>query len=145
MAFLKTDKNNVEKEAAGILYILVMEIDGTAVYKIGVTQRKIEERVVEILASFFKSYRYFPWTRPKRFKSTSNVYSKEALLHRYYKKYKYTPEHVFGGSSEFFTGIELDELVDVYERCIAGEDLSAEIEANQEYKEFELKEEDGIH
>jgi len=120
---MKLKVSKADDSGSGILYILVMEIEDKTVYKVGVTQRaKIEDRVCEILASFFKSYRYFPWTRPKRFKKTNDVYEKEAKMHKYLSEYKYEPEKKFGGSTEFFCGIDLDVLVDLYEMMIVGEE-----------------------
>lgn len=124
---MKLKVTKAENSGSGILYILVMDIDGEVVYKVGVTQRdKIEERVCEILTSFFKSYRYFPWTRPKRFKKTDDVYEKETKMHKYLKEYQYKPEKRFGGSTELFTGIALDTLVDLYEKIIVGDEPEIE-------------------
>ena len=125
MSFFST-KTDIEDESAGILYILYIRLeDGTEVQKIGVTQRpKIQERVVEILASFFMSFRYFPYCYPKRFKTTSDVYKKEAMMHTYYKEYSHEFEKRFGGSTEFFTIEDLDDLLSVYARVLDGEDVN---------------------
>lgn len=65
---LTIGKTNADN--SGILYVLVVRLDcGTEVYKVGVTKRKIEERVAEILTSFWLSYRYFPYCYPNK-----NVY-----------------------------------------------------------------------
>ena len=122
MSFYTVDRE-IADESIGILYILVFDIDGETVYKIGVTQRKIQDRVAEILTSFWHQYRYYPYCRPKRFTSTSNVYKKEALMHKYFNEYRYKSEHVFGGCSELFHNVTLEELTEVYARCIAGEDI----------------------
>lgn len=124
---MKLKVTKAENSGSGILYILVMDIDGEVVYKVGVTQRdKIEDRVCEILASFFKSYRYFCWLRPKRFKKTEDVYEKEAKMHKYLKEYRYIPEKRFSGNTELFTGIALDTLVDLYEKIIVGDEPAIE-------------------
>ena len=124
---MKLKVTKAENSGSGILYILAMDIDGEIVYKVGVTQRdKIEDRVCEILASFFKSYRYFPWCRPKRFKKTDDVYEKEAKMHKYLKKYQYTSEKRFSGNTELFHGTSLDILVDLYEKVLVGEEPTLE-------------------
>ena len=124
MSFFKPNLKEVEDESSGILYILYIKIGEEDVVKIGVTKRKIEERVVEILSSFFLSYRYFPWCYPKRFKKTTNVYAKESMMHQYYKEYSYKTEKRFGGSTEFFIGIEEEELLRTYDKVINGEDIN---------------------
>ena len=112
--------SNPSKSGSGILYILIIRLAcGKEVYKVGVTQRaKIEDRVSEILTGFWVSYRYFPYCYPKRFKTTEDVYSKEAQMHRQLAEYKYVFEKEFGGHTEFFHEIELDELVQMYEDII---------------------------
>ena len=120
---MKLKVTKAENSGSGILYILVMDIEGEVVYKVGVTQRdKIEDRVCEILASFFKSYRYFCWLRPKRFKKTDDVYLKETKMHKYLSEYRYISEKRFSGNTELFTGINLDILVDLYEKMLTGEE-----------------------
>lgn len=121
---MKLKVTKAENSGSGLLYILAMDIDGEIVYKVGVTQRdKIEDRVCEILASFFKSYRYFCWCRPKRFKKTDDVYEKEAKMHKYLKQYQYTSEKRFSGNTELFNGISLDTLVELYEAMLVGDEL----------------------
>lgn len=96
-----------------ILYVLELDIQGVKVVKIGVTSRKVEQRVVEILTSCFQSFREFPYCRPKRFRKVKDAYAKEALLLDYFKEHKYKG-HTFDGCTEIFC-VGLDEVVRVYE------------------------------
>jgi DUF4097 and DUF4098 domain-containing protein YvlB len=105
------------KSSPGILYVILVELDGKSLVKIGVTHRRIEDRVVEILVSIFKKYREFPYCRPKRFKTVPNTYQKERLLHKHFSKYQYTPNKKFSGSTEFFD-IPLDDVVKVYDDMV---------------------------
>lgn len=115
---LTIGKDFVESDS-GILYVLIIRLEcGKEVYKVGVTKRKIEERVVEILSSFWISYRYFPYCYPKRFKNTSNVYDKETIMHKELAEYKFNFDKVFGGHTEFFSGIELEKLLEIYENTL---------------------------
>lgn len=106
----------------GIVYLVLFELDGKQLVKIGVTTRAIEDRVSEILVSIFKGYREFPYCRPKRFRKTFNIFEKEALLHEYFAKYRYTPDKKFSGSTEFFD-VPLDEVVKAYEHLLEGGSL----------------------
>ena len=110
----------VDKEEC-ILYLLEIMVGDLQVIKIGVTCRKIEDRVCEILTSFFKSYRYFPYLRPKRFRKTTDVYEKEAKLLEHFKEYKYEPDSRFSGSTELISGVDLDVVVEEYERLLNDE------------------------
>jgi hypothetical protein len=128
MVKFKVTKEKVSAgEDPGILYLVYFELEGKALVKIGVTGRTIEERVSEILVSIFKKYREFPYCRPKRFKKTSDVYEKEAQLHKYFEKYNYKFAKKFSGSTEFFE-VDLNLVVEAYEKLLAGENL---IDASQ--------------
>lgn len=114
----KSNKFKVEEDV-GILYLVYFRLDDKDLVKIGITTRTIEDRVSEILCSIFKKYREFPYCRPKRFKKTTDIFEKEATLHRYFEKYKYTPQNKFSGSTEFFE-IPLNIAVEAYESLLEG-------------------------
>ena len=123
------NKQSVEEDY-GILYVVHFELEGKSLVKIGVTARSIEERVSEILVSIFKIYREFPYCRPKRFRKTSEVYEKEARLHKYFDTYRYVTQHPFSGSTEFFD-VPLDEVVNIYEQLLDGKlDESMQSQSN---------------
>jgi hypothetical protein len=123
MTILTVSKTTPDiEEDIGILYLVHFKLDDKDLVKIGVTTRNIEDRVSEILVSIFKKYREFPYCRPKRFRKTSNVYEKEAILHEHFKDYNYIPEKKFGGSTEFFD-IPLDMVVESYENLLEGKPL----------------------
>ena len=121
---IKLQKEKSLEEDLGILYVVHFRLDDKDLIKIGVTARTVEERVAEILVSIFKRYRCFPYAYPKRFRVTSNVYEKEAILHKYFKEYNYTPEKVFSGSTEFFD-VPMDKVVTAYENLLNGKALDA--------------------
>jgi hypothetical protein len=123
MTILTVSKTTPDiEEDIGILYLVHFKLDDKDLVKIGVTTRNIEDRVSEILVSIFKKYREFPYCRPKRFRKTSNVYEKEAILHEHFKDYNYIPKKKFGGSTEFFD-IPLDMVVESYENLLEGKPL----------------------
>lgn len=104
----------------GLLYLLEIEVDGKVVVKIGVTCRdKIEDRCAEILVSHFKSYRFFPYLRPKRFRKVDDIFGKEKWLLEYFKDRKYESAKKFGGCQEL-VDVPIDEVVEVYEGLVSG-------------------------
>lgn len=115
------DLDSVSKKAA-ILYILELDVDDRRVVKIGVTSRGISDRVVEILSSHFKSYRFFCWCKPKRFRTVDDAYGKEAILLRYFSDRKYESAKKFSGCQEL-VDVDVLEVVEVYERLLGGEDV----------------------
>jgi len=56
----------------------------------------------------------------------------EAALHEYFEEYSWEPDKAFSGSTEFFKGVEEDELVRVYELALKGEDL---VNDKEKYKD----------
>ena len=115
MILTRVKKNKADE--CNILYVVLFELEGKSLVKIGVTSRNIEDRVTEILSSIFKKYREFPYCRPKRFRQTDMAYEKEAILHKLFEEYNYTPENKFSGSTEFFD-VPLDLVVDAYEKLL---------------------------
>lgn len=120
---LKVSKDACEDDP-GILYLTEFELEGKTLIKIGVTTRKLEDRMAEILVGIFKKYREFPYCRPKRFRQTGNVYEKESILHEHFKEFSYTPSKKFGGCTEFFE-VDLDTAVRAYEDLLNGKDLNS--------------------
>ena len=126
MIKLKVGRELVSEKGDGIVYLLYMWVDDLMVVKIGVTTRKVEERVVEILTSYWQQYRVFPKLYPKRFKKTSEILSKEQMLHEYFRDKQYEFEKKFDGSTEYFVIDDEEELLRVYADCLEGVDINGE-------------------
>jgi hypothetical protein len=113
---LVVSKKDVAQD--GILYVLLVQLEDKALVKVGVTCRaKVEDRITEILVSIWKRYRVFPELYPKRYKSTLDVYGKEARLHKLLEDYRYKTKHKFSGSTEMFD-VDLDVVVSMYEEML---------------------------
>ena len=110
------------EDARSTLYLLHMEIEGKKVCKIGITSKKIEDRLQGIVMSFFSKYRYTPWIYPKRFRKIDSALVKEQKILEYMKEYKWQSEKQWGGWTETLD-VELDVLVGVYEKVVNGEEL----------------------
>lgn len=122
MKFVVSNKDKDIQSNAGILYIVCFTMEGKDLVKIGITTRNIEDRVSEILISIFKKYREFPYCRPKRFKKTTEIFEKEAILHEYFKEHQHKTEKKFSGSTEFFD-VPIDKVVSAYENLLEGKPL----------------------
>ena len=110
------------EDARSILYLLDMELEDKMVRKIGITSKKIEDRLQGIAMSVFSKHRYVPYIRPKRYRKVDNALVKEQKILEYMKEYKWTSEKEFGGHTEMLD-VDLDVLVDVYEKVVKGEEL----------------------
>lgn len=127
----------VDKESKSKLYIMRFCIDGSIIHKVGVTTRKPEERLVEILLSFYKAHRYIPKCDIKRFKEVDDVFGKESMLHSTLKEYKYSAEKKFSGCTEMFINIDEFTLLELYDRCVAGEVLGTLVKMKVEKGDME--------
>lgn len=111
----------------GIVYVLEIEVDGKRVVKVGLTTKKIEERVVQILTSHFKAYRHFPYCRPKRFRKTDNIYEKEQKILRYFEDKRYKSELKFDGCTELLD-VPLEAVVEIYEKVTRDQEIGEKYE-----------------
>lgn len=116
----KVSTESVRKDD-GIVYVLQIDLEDKQLVKIGITTRKVEERVCEILTSIWKKYRIFPKCYVKRFKTTTHIELRESMLHEMFAEYSYETQYKFSGCTEFFD-VDLDEVVIAYENVLA-EDL----------------------
>ena len=110
------------EDARSILYLQDMELEDKMVRKIGITSKKIEDRLQGIAMSVFSKHRYVPYIRPKRYRKVDNALVKEQKILEYMKEYKWVSEKEFGGHTEMLD-VDLDVLVDVYEKVVNGEEL----------------------
>lgn len=102
---------------SGTVYIIKMVLDcGTVIYKIGITARKFEDRLAEIVIDVFKHLRYIPRTTAKRFTSSTNYEHVETELLSMYKDKKYTWGFTFGGCTEFICDVDEEELLAEYDK-----------------------------
>jgi len=115
-------RTKVTLDTKTILYLLEIEVEGVLVQKIGITSRKIEDRCLEILESYFKGHREFPYMRPKRYRKVVDAYEKEQKLLKMFEEYKYVPEKPFGGHTELIK-VDLDILVQEYEKMIEEDEM----------------------
>jgi len=112
MAFYKRKQLEYELEE-GRVYLLKLHLDDKTVYKIGITfSERVEDRMVEILLSFFKTYRYIPKTVLKKNIKTKIPRTFEKHIHYMLKDYSYTFSKKFNGYTEFFTDIDEKTLID---------------------------------
>lgn len=120
----------VDASSDGVLYVLDIDVDNRPIVKIGVTTRKVEDRIVEILTSYWKQYRVFPRCYPKRFKKTVKIYTKEQQLLKYFSDRKYESEKKFSGCQELLD-VPLEEVINVYEKVIKEELIDDKVEITE--------------
>ncbi len=101
-----------------ICYVLKFrDIDGQVFWKIGITTRRIGDRIAEIVMSMFQVLRYIPMTKAKKFSSSPGYEKIELAMHKKYKKNKYRMPDGISGKTEYFrfdTEEEELEMLDHY-------------------------------
>jgi hypothetical protein len=136
---MKKSPNRVATQEKGIVYLLELVVDDEKVQKIGITTRKIEDRVVEILSSHFQVFRHYPYCYPKRFKSTTNIMMREAKLLSVFSNEKFTPSKQFSGSTELIKA-DLDTVVQVYEYIIGTDEWMSDDDIRKEFVDAKVTE-----
>lgn len=109
------------------LYILEIWLDGNdfPIYKIGKSSGKSsKQRMLSIIGSYYDAYRVTPIIKIKRDREVTDVFTKETMLHKYYKKVQYKSKKRFSGNTELFHIEDVEGLYDVYNRVIKGEDVN---------------------
>lgn len=113
----KRKRKRKAKTTRGILYVLLFELEGKQLVKIGITSRRMEDRVLEITEAIFQKYRVFPMCNPRRFTRVDDYAAKERQLHKLFKEFSYKPSKKFGGYTEFFD-VDVDTVVAAYDDLV---------------------------
>ena len=113
MAKFKKKQRTVDGE----VYMLLIEIDGRTVIKIGTTNRCALKRMLEIAEVIYGAYKFIPKMQIIINERTHNNYAVEAALLEKLKQYKYTPDYEFDGCTEL---VCCDQAVAIgaYRDCI---------------------------
>jgi hypothetical protein len=111
---MKFKINHKLSEDKGIVYVLQLNLEDKQLIKIGITTRKIEERVVEILTAIWKKYRVFPECHVARYCAIDSYLAMEKYLHEHYKEFKYDCEHKWSGNTEIFL-LDIEEVKNKYD------------------------------
>ena len=95
----------------GKLYVLRFELDdGIVLHKVGMCHTdRTEDRMMEILRSFFMVYRYIPRVTLRKNLTTIVPLLVEQHMHSLLEEWSYSFDKKFDGYKEFFMG--LDEQV----------------------------------
>ena len=110
------DGEPVKDSPYGRIYIFeILLEDGVVVYKVGMVNSdnmsRVTDRLMEVLRSFFTVYRYVPHSRLVKAKKFRVPYYVETHLHKLLDDINYKFDKKFDGCREFFTDLDIDELV----------------------------------
>ncbi len=113
----KTNKTPLKKVTEGRVYVFQLELETTTtVYKVGICNSdRTVDRFIEVLKAFFMVYRYVPKAKILKFKKFNNPLIVEKHLHSLLEDCKYSFSKKFGGSTEFFTDVDVDPLLEYIE------------------------------
>ncbi len=143
----KVDKSSLRKVEEGRVYVFQLDIGSTSVYKVGICKSdRTVDRFMEVLKGFFTVYRYVPKAKILKFKKFSNPLLVEKHLHKELAEYRYFFDKKFGGSTEFFTDIDIDYLLEyidefTYNQLLQCTSLSTK-EYNAIHKELDVVEDE---
>ena len=106
-----------QRTVDGEVYMMLIDIDGKSVIKIGTTNRCALKRALEIAEVIHGAYKFIPKIQILINERTHNNYAVEAALLAQLEQYKYAPDYEFDGCSEL---VECDTAVALgaYRDCI---------------------------
>ena len=99
-----------KRQDIGRVYVIKMVLPGnTVVHKIGMCHSdRAVDRMMEILKSWFTSFRFIPYTELRMDLECQDAPGVEKYIHKVLHKNQFIPTHKVSGHTEMFTG--LDEL-----------------------------------
>ena len=113
MFYKRTPLDSKEKSRYGRVYVLRFELEDTIVWKVGMTRSdRSLDRMLEILRSFFITYRYIPKVTMRRDKKVIVPLLVEQHMHDALEDYSHTFDKKFDGCTEFFSDLDEDILLD---------------------------------
>jgi len=91
----------------GRVYVIKITLPGdVVVHKIGMTNTpRSVDRMMEILRSWFMSYRFVPHSELRLDMACGNPRALEQHIHKVLKKHQFVPNEKVEGGTEMFTGI----------------------------------------
>ena len=143
MAFYSTKTKKVKtKSDTGRVYVLRVTLDdGTIVHKVGMCHSsRSNDRMMEILNGFHTVYRYVPMCKLRRDREFVTPHLVEKHLHSLLKDLSYKFDKKFGGSTEFFSEICEDTLLDYIDSFDETELLKTDTMAIKDYYAIQGKE-----
>lgn len=101
------------RQDIGRLYILKMVLpDDTIVHKIGMCNTdRVQDRMMEILRSWFMQYRFVPYTELRLSIETGYPKEFEAFIHKVLAPKRFIPHKKVSGGTEMFTDINEFRLI----------------------------------
>lgn len=91
----------------GRLYVIKLVLsEDLTVFKVGMTKSdRATNRMMEILRSWFMSYRFVPYAELKLDREVSDPSGMEKLAHRVLEDFRWCPDKKVDGGTEMFTGL----------------------------------------
>ena len=97
-----------------------MEECEVPLYKVGkASSNSSKKRMLEIIGSYFDTYRVTPMVRIVRDRVCEDVFTKEAECHKRLKEFAYASEKAFSGHTEVFR-CSKEDVIAVYEEVLYG-------------------------
>jgi len=103
----------ITRKDIGRLYVIRMTMkDGEIVHKIGMcNSSRSTDRMIEIVRSWFNSFRFIPYTELRLDMQCCNPRMLEKYIHKILRPVAYTPKYKVEGSTEMFYRIDENRLI----------------------------------
>jgi hypothetical protein len=102
----------LEKDADG------NSVGSTTIYKVGITSRKVQHRLSEVVMSMFNHWRYIPRTSVKRYRMSKGFRKIEKEMHQLLLSGSVMMDDKISGHTEFFYVNSEERLIEEYEKLL---------------------------
>jgi hypothetical protein len=108
-----------KRKDIGRVYVIKMIMpDSTVIHKIGMCHsNRATDRMMEILRSWFNTYRFVPYTELRLDMETGRPLEIEAHIHKCLGHKQYDPEHRVSGGTEMFVDIDEFRVIQHLRNC----------------------------
>ena len=131
----KTDRSIYKKDTEGRVYVFELILGNVTVYKVGICHTdRVVDRFMEVLKGFFTVYRFIPEARILKYRKFEKPLLIEKHLHKELEEYRYRFSKRFDGSTEFFTDIDIDYLLEYIETLDYHELLKCDSISTKDYE-----------
>lgn len=113
----------------GRVYVIKLTLPGnTVVHKIGMCKSsRSVDRMMEILRSWFVSYRFVPHTELKLDMETDEPLEVEQHIHKVLAHKQWIPNNKVSGGTEMFTGIDEFRVIQYLRHCSNAGEVSLDL------------------
>ena len=124
------------RKELGRVYVIKLTLPGgVTIWKLGMCKSSRSlDRMMEILRSWFSSYRFVPYTELRLDMKFGRPLELESHIHRILRHKQWLPDHKVDGGTEMFTDINESRVIQFLKQCRDDEFDTPVVLTEEDYK-----------